>query len=180
MSFEKALKQTLGIEGGYSNNISDSGGETAFGITKVVAVANGYSGPMQQMPASAAQTIYRRQYWDLLRLDTIDAIAPRVAGEMFDTGVNCGIATTARQLQRALNVLNRQQRDYADVLADGVIGPRTLQALHDYMRVRGKAGETALLAALNALQGAYYIELAERREKDEAFVFGWLLNRVAT
>ncbi len=34
------------------------------------------------------------------------------------------------------------------------------------------------LRALNALQGAFYVELAERRAKDEAFVYGWLLNRV--
>jgi len=35
-----------------------------------------------------------------------------------------------------------------------------------------------LCRALNCLQGAYYIELAERREKDERFVYGWLKNRV--
>ena len=32
--------------------------------------------------------------------------------------------------------------------------------------------------ALNCLQGAFYIELTERRQKDERFAYGWLLNRV--
>ena len=40
-------------------------------------------------------------------------------------------------------------------------------------------GEVVLVRALNSLQGAFYVELAEKRQKDEAFVYGWLLNRVA-
>jgi len=35
-----------------------------------------------------------------------------------------------------------------------------------------------MVLALNCLQGAFYVELAEKREKDERFVYGWLLNRV--
>lgn len=178
MSFEQALKHTLGIEGGYSNDKRDSGGETAFGITKAVAMANGYSDPMALMPASVARAIYRSQYWDLLRGDAIDALSPAIAQEMFDTGINCGIAVAGRQLQRALNALNREQRDYPDVTVDGVLGPRSVHALHEFLRVRSGDGERVLLAALNALQGAYYIDLAERRSKDEDYVFGWLLNRV--
>lgn len=178
MSFDQALKHTLGIEGGYSNDKRDSGGETAFGITKAVAIANGYSGPMDQMPVSVARAIYRSQYWDLLRLDPISAISPDVAHELFDTGVNCGLVVAGRQLQRALNALNREQQDYPDVTVDGLLGPRSVHALGEYIRKRGRAGERVLLAAMNALQGTYYIDLAERRSKDEDFVYGWLLNRV--
>jgi len=36
-----------------------------------------------------------------------------------------------------------------------------------------------LLTALNCSQGARYLELAEGREKNEDFLFGWVLNRVA-
>jgi len=36
-----------------------------------------------------------------------------------------------------------------------------------------------LYKMLNALQGAYYIELAERREKDEDFIYGWFKHRVS-
>ena len=32
---------------------------------------------------------------------------------------------------------------------------------------------------LNCLQGAYYVDLAERREKDQRFMYGWLTHRVA-
>jgi Co/Zn/Cd efflux system component len=35
-----------------------------------------------------------------------------------------------------------------------------------------------LVAALNALLGEFLIDLAERRPKDEAFLYGWLKARV--
>ena len=41
------------------------------------------------------------------------------------------------------------------------------------------AGETVLLKALNCLQGARYIELAEVRPQNESFVYGSLRERVA-
>jgi hypothetical protein len=59
------------------------------------------------------------------------------------------------------------------------MGALTIFALGQYLAKRGKAGETVLLRALNCLQGASYIDLAERRKKDETFLFGWLANRVA-
>ena len=43
---------------------------------------------------------------------------------------------------------------------------------------RGKGGETVLLRAMEALQGERYIALAERRPSQEAFLYGWLANRV--
>jgi hypothetical protein len=32
---------------------------------------------------------------------------------------------------------------------------------------------------INCLQGSFYIELCERREKDEKYIFGWM-KRVGT
>ena len=58
------------------------------------------------------------------------------------------------------------------------MGPSTLKALNAYLTKRGTQGELVLLRALNCLQGAFYIELVERRYKDEVFIYGWLLNRV--
>jgi lysozyme family protein len=89
-----------------------------------------------------------------------------------------GPETAALYLQRALNALNQEGRLYADIRADGRIGPMTVAALREYLQRRGNPGITVLLRALNALQGAAYIGLAEHRMKDEAFVYGWLANRV--
>lgn len=178
MAFQDEFDRIVGIEGRYSNNPKDSGGPTMFGITEVVARANGYHDDMQVMPLTVARTIYRRQYWDLMRLDAIAAISPAIAAELFDTGVNCGTGVAGRFLQRTVNVLNRQGKDYGDITVDGAIGPVTVHQVKAFIDKRGKQGEAALLRALNALQGSRYIELAEAREKDEEFVFGWLLNRV--
>jgi hypothetical protein len=35
-----------------------------------------------------------------------------------------------------------------------------------------------MLRALNALQGARYIDIAEGRPSQEAFTYGWFLHRV--
>jgi hypothetical protein len=56
----------------------------------------------------------------------------------------------------------------------------TIAALREYLSKRGPAdGAKVLLRALNALQGAFYIGLAESRPKDERFVYGWFFNRVS-
>ncbi len=99
--------------------------------------------------------------------------------ELFDSGVNMGPAVAVTFLQRALSALNRHGKDYADLVPDGLIGPGTLQALDVFMTIRGKdAAETVLLRALDALQGERYIRLAERRPANEAFLYGWLANRI--
>src|SRR3546814_15701777 len=89
-----------------------------------------------------------------------------------------GSAIAAGFLQRALNALNRTARDYPDIAVDRIIGPRTLAALDAFLRVRHAGGETVLLRAMEALQGERYIALAERRPSQEAFLYGWLANRV--
>ena len=62
---------------------------------------------------------------------------------------------------------------------DGRIGPATLAALDTFLSTRGKSsGETVLLRALEALQGERYLRLAERRPANEAFLYGWLANRI--
>ena len=35
-----------------------------------------------------------------------------------------------------------------------------------------------LLKAIEALQGERYLDLAERRPANEAFLYGWLANRI--
>lgn len=165
-------------EGGYVNHPADRGGPTRWGITQAVARAQGYTGAMCDLPRADAAAIYRRLYWLRPAFDRVATRAPRIAAELFDTGVNMGTATATGFLQRALNALNRTARDYPDIAVDRAIGPRTLSALDGFLTVRGRAGETVLLRAMEALQGERYIALAERRPSQEAFLYGWLANRI--
>jgi Putative secretion activating protein len=169
------INEIIRVEGGYVNDPNDSGGETNFGITAKVARANGYAGRMDCMPREVAFDIYAAKYWDAVKADDLVALSESVAAEVVDTSVNMGPGRAGMFLQRALNVLNSKGKLYPDLEVDGAIGLVTVSALRGYLTERD---EDTLVKALNCLQGAYYVNLAERREKDETFVYGWFKNRV--
>jgi lysozyme family protein len=172
------IDELIAREGGYVANSADRGGPTCFGITQAVAHTHGYAGPMIRLPRATAIAIYRADYWTTPRLDQIAALAPQVAAELFDTGVNMGVGTAAGFLRRALNALNRNGRDYQDIPAMGAVDTTTTDALRAFLHIRGAGAQTVLVKALDALQGERYLALAEQRPADETFLYGWLANRV--
>lgn len=178
MDLEHLIDAVLDREGGYGNDPADRGGETRFGITAAVARAHGYDGPMRTLPQRLARDIYRRSFWTAPQFDAVAALAPAIAAELFDTGVNMGPPVAATFLQRALNALNRGASDYPDIALDGRVGTATLCALRLFLARRRPGGERVLLKAVEALQGERYVALAERRPADEAFLYGWLANRI--
>lgn len=181
VEIERLLDELIDREGGYVNHRADRGGPTRFGITEAVARAHGYQGAMAALPVAEARAIYRRLYWLRPKFDRVAERAPAIAAELFDTGVNMGPAVAATFLQRALTALNRSGADYADLVPDGRIGAATLAALDRFLAVRGRdQGERVLLRALEALQGERYLRLAERRPANEAFLYGWLANRIGS
>jgi lysozyme family protein len=178
---DRLIEDLLEREGGYVHHPADKGGPTCFGITEAVARAHGYAGPMRSLPREEAIAIYRRLYWLRPRFDQVARRAGRVAAELFDTGVNMGPSVATTFLQRALTALNRNGSDYPDLVPDGRVGPKTLAALDSFLEARGRrGGETVLMRALEALQGERYLRLAERRPANEAFLYGWLANRIGT
>lgn len=179
MKVDVYIDSLIRREGGYVDHPADRGGPTIWGITEQVARAYGYDGRMQDMPQGVARQIYLERYWTQPRFHLINDLSAPLAEELLDTGVNMGTAVAARFLQRALNVLNLEGRTYPDIVVDGVIGRMTLAALQAYLAHRGRDGHVVLLRALNAQQGVRYIELAEARPSQEAFVHGWFLHRVA-
>lgn len=97
MNFNDAFERLLGHEGGYSNDPSDPGGETNWGISKrsypTVDVKN-----LQRWDAEA---IYRRDFWDKINAEKLPDGA---AFQLFDFAVNSGIETSVRYFQRAIGV----------------------------------------------------------------------------
>jgi lysozyme family protein len=172
------IDKVIILEGDYSDHPADRGGPTRWGVTEAVARAHGYAGEMRHFPRAQAAAIYKRKYWHRPGFDQIARLAPHIAAELFDTGINMGTRTGSGFLQRALNALNRNGRDFKDIAVDQVIGDETLTALDAFLRIRGRRGETVLLKAIEALQGARYIKLAETRPANEAFLYGWLANRI--
>lgn len=113
-NFDRAFTDLSGNEGCYSNHQNDPGSETNWGITVAVARADGYSGPMRDMPQGVAKDIYRRKYWR----PWMETLNYSVAFQVFDASVNSGERQAAKWLQRA-----------AGVEDDGVVGPVTLAAV---------------------------------------------------
>lgn len=172
------IDDVIDREGGYVDHPADRGGPTRYGITQAVARAEGYAGPIRDLPRPLTARIYRARYWQAPNFAAVAIHAPALAAELFDTGVNMGPTVAATFLQRVLNALNREQRDWPDLAVDGAIGARTLHALDTLLATRGAAAEAVLVKAINALQGERYLHLAETRPANEAFLYGWLAQRV--
>lgn len=180
------IEETVHVkEKGYANLKNDSGGETMWGITEGTArkckylwAKYGFNGNMRDMPIEMAYEIYAIRYWDEQSLDLVLEVSDKVAEELFDTGVNIGTHYPQTWLQRSLNVLNGQGKYYADLKVDGDIGPATSKALKAFHKRRGSEGLAILYSMLNGFQSVYYTELAERKETQEDFVYGWQRARV--
>ncbi|WP_312951726.1 glycoside hydrolase family 108 protein [Superficieibacter sp.] len=169
----------LMTEGGYTNNPKDLGGETNWGITEATARAQGYTGEMRDMTRMEAYDILEKNYWLKPGFDRISELSWPIAFELCDAAVNIGPRLPCTWLQRWLNVLNREQKNYCDIVVDGKIGAKTIAALEAYLNWRGNEGMHVLVEALNCSQGAYYLNITEDRSQNEEFVYGWIKNRVA-
>jgi lysozyme family protein len=180
MDVDQLIEELIEREGGYVSHPADRGGPTRFGITEAVARAHGFAGAMAQLPREDAAAIYKRIYWLRPRFDEVARRSARLAAELFDTGANMGPAVAVTFLQRALTALNRNGKDYPDLVPDGRVGERTLAALDAFLATRGESGESVILRAIEALQGERYLRLAERRPANEAFLYGWLANRIGS
>lgn len=172
---QAVIDHVIQVEGGYVNHPSDPGGATNFGITVAVARANGYDGPMQQLPRAVAFQIYYNRYVVEPRFDTIMAMSAPIAAELIDSGVNAGTQRAGEWLQEALNISNRQEKDWQDIPVDGKIGPNTRATLAKFI---AKRGEPLMVKLLNARQAMHYWQLAEKNAKFEDFIPGWFDARV--
>lgn len=181
--FNTAFRLTMGHEGGYANDPVDRGGETYKGIARnfwptwagwkiVDRVKAGK--PWNLNSALAAKTdlqklvqgFYKANFWDINRLD--DVSSQQIANELFDIGVNMGTGIAAKFLQEALNLCNRNQSAYPDLIIDGKIGPVTLSTLNS------KANAANVFNTLNLLQGERYLNIMRSAPAQERFWNSWL------
>jgi lysozyme family protein len=85
-----------------------------WGITRKVAVQEGYAGDMHVLPREFAKDVYRRKYWDAVKADSLP---DDLRFAVFDAAVNSGVKQAVQWLQIAV-----------DVGDDGILGPITLAA----------------------------------------------------
>lgn len=165
----------IAVEGGYVFHPEDPGGETNFGITKKVAVAHGYTGPMKDMPQKVAFDIYTDSYIIKPRFDLVLEVSEPVGTKLVDMGVNVGQGRAAKWYQQSLNSFSRACQDYPCITADGVIGTRTIQAHKSLIAKRGYSLSCKLLLrGMDSYQGAHYMGLNSLA----VFNVGWFSHRI--
>ena len=163
------------MEDGYVNHPKDPGGETNYGITKYVAQANGYYGPMKELPKEYAWSIYYNQYIRAPGYEPMETRSPAVLEEIVDTAVNTGVSRSSTWFQKSLNSLNRGGKDYPMVTVDGKVGKSTIAAYDALKSKRGKIQACEMVVKLmDAQQAVHYMSLTKLYD----FTPGWVAHRI--
>jgi len=166
--FEACLEVVLKFEGGLSDHPLDRGGKTNFGITQ--AVYNTYrkaiGKPLQdvaKITMAEVREIYYRYYWTPSKAEKMP---PPLDLVVFDTAVNCGVATSARLLRRAMARLGLVSDWRDDVVRESVIA--TLWRLaKEPNKLKG------LCYAYLTERFNYYKAIVERNPSQKVFFRGW-------
>ena len=118
-NWDKCFDAVLEHEGGYVNDPRDPGGRTNLGVTQRAWEAylnrDVTETEMRTLTPSIVKTFYKTMYWDKIRGDDLPSGVDYAA---YDLAVNSGVGRASKYLQQI-----------AGVAADGVIGPKSLEAI---------------------------------------------------
>ncbi len=180
--FLDAYYKTNQIEGGYANDPDDKGGETYRGIArkfhpnwlgwKIIDGEKGNSNFPKSLDnikqlQDGVKYFYFKEFWNKIGGDPIPDQA--IANEVYDNAVNMGVPQSIKYLQRTINILNRNQKNYPDIEVDGGIGPKTSAA---FEACYNEHGPKMILSVINGFQMKHYLELMEKDPINEKYI-GW-------
>jgi lysozyme family protein len=167
--FNLAIPILLQEEGGakFTNDLSDAGGATKYGVTLAELVAHGcdFDGDgdtdaedVKAMTEEQANEIYLADYWNKYRLGEIESQS--VAMKAFSLIVNAG-GNGAKIIQRGAMALG------ADITDDGGFGDHTIAALNG-------VDATQLMDAIVEAQKTYYWSITAKNISTKALTkLGW-------
>lgn len=162
--FDFALSWIFEAEGDFSDDPDDPGGATQYGISLRYLQAHNmdlnHDGRVDKMDArlvtvGVAIGVYQ-DFWSRCRCDELH---PMIAIAVFDAAVNTGVSAGIKVLQRACRVK-----------ADGLLGTRTLAAVHRYQ-------PQELLNQIMSRRAHYYHRIAVKNPLLKKFMNGWF-NRI--
>lgn len=124
ITFDEAFRRLIGHEGGYSNDKRDPGnwtggvvGKGALNGTKFGIAANTYPNlDIKNLTLAQAKEIYKKDWWDKLGGHGLHSA---ITFQLWDFSINAGKKRAIIELQQV-----------AGVTADGVIGPKTIEAVN--------------------------------------------------
>lgn len=169
--FSKAFQLMIAHEGGYVNDPDDPGGETYRGIArKIHSKWNGWTTVdmlkrQSGFPANLDKDtglqedisdFYRITFWDPMKGDQISS--QEVASSIFDFGVNAGLSTSASLAQLVVGAK-----------ADGVIGPKSVEAINGF-------DSEHFLAAFTVAKIARYVNIVKKRPSSRKYFYGWVVR----
>lgn len=191
-NFSESLRNLYSLEGIYSLDPDDPGGETVYGVArniwprlKLWEIIDHITGNTLQKKLAHFKTakmliansdqvkdevenFYRREFWNSFDCDNLPQM---IAEELFEQSVNIGVRQCSLHLQRALNILNRNETAWDDIDVDGRVGRATRKALTEAIKKDAKY----LFGILNILQGAFYVNLG-----NEKYIRGWISRAMWT
>lgn len=169
------IKELIDTEGGYSNHKNDLGGETKYGITlKFLRQLDKYNNTnISDLTKNEASSIYNIYYFEKNSLDDVLAVNKIVCFKMFDIAVNMGFSKAVLFLQKAISLLQAEDC----IIIDSKLGNKTIQALQDVLS-KDSRNLSRILKMLKAQKCSRYMDICEKRDKNKAFIKGWLDNRV--
>lgn len=185
--FGRAFGLTMQHEGGFVNDPVDPGGMTYMGISRRwwpawegwplvdAHLADGTLMSLDQDLADLVRVFYRINFWNRLQGDRIAEMSLDVVCELFDTAVNLDVVDAVKFFQEALNLLNKNQLLFPDLVVDGKLGPKTFSTLKRFLSFDypdPKKNEKILLKVMNILQGTHYVQQMRSYPENEKFV-GW-------
>jgi lysozyme family protein len=152
--FDEIIPAVLKNEGIYSDNSSDYGGPTRFGISTKFLQENHPELTLDQIDYPKALELYREDFYDKLQLSALAGIG--IQFYLLDSAVNMGPGTAARMVQHALSLAE-----------DGIIGPTTVQAVN-------AANPDGLLNHLIELRVKRYAQIVWNDPSQLKFLVGWM------
>jgi lysozyme family protein len=169
--FEKALSLVLRKEGLYGDDLDDPGGETYKGVARrhnpkwpgwvpidLAKLKPNFPRGLEDDKElqNLVVILYRKTYWDKVMGDKFCHQA--VVESVFDFAVNAGPRTSIKLAQIAVGTE-----------PDGVLGPKTLQALNS-------TEERFFLLVFAIAKIARYVRVCKKRPKSRKYFFGWVIR----
>ena len=117
--FDEEFEKVILVEGGYTDNPDDAGGETYLGISRKnnpkwdgwISIdqlkkyhPKDFKKLLKQTSelTAKAKRLYKENYWDVLELDDIPSQG--IAHQLFDTAVNMGVSSAIRIAQQVIGM----------------------------------------------------------------------------
>jgi lysozyme family protein len=170
--FKEALEVLLDHEGGYSNNKSDLGGPTKYGISLRFLRSQNALPPdldfdgdvdgddVKSLSILQASEIYKVEFWDKLKISSLES--QRLSDMVFGLCVNMGPREAIKLLQKSINRLTDNTLE-----VDGVLGPKTIEEANVLSTAQ-------IIFSYKYSAARFYKDLGGSHKSLSVFTDGWL------